>query len=264
MNNSISIITVCKNSIDDLKKTVDSILDLEYKYLEYIIIDGDSSDGTLGYITDLIQTFSNKHIDYKFISEADGGIYYAMNKGIMLAKNEWINFMNAGDLFHHSTCLNELFSGTISNQVSVLYGNAIEKYSFGEILISENKLNKKNTVMPFCHQASFVRNNVLKIFKFNTMYRIIADHDLFYRLRRENYIFEYRPVLITKYNAQYGISAENPILVNIEKLKIYGIDTKWYYIIKLIYVFVRSGSVHVLKNILSPKIVDIIMKRRRS
>ena len=42
MNNSISIITVCKNSIDDLKKTVDSILDLEYKYLEYIIIDGDS------------------------------------------------------------------------------------------------------------------------------------------------------------------------------------------------------------------------------
>ena len=83
----ISIVTICFNSQDSIKKTIESIKSQTYNDLEYIIIDGGSSDKT----TDIIRQYD--FID-KFVSEPDKGIYEAFNKGIKIATGEVIGFLN--------------------------------------------------------------------------------------------------------------------------------------------------------------------------
>ena len=85
----ISIISVVYNDKFGLQKTIDSISNLSYEKIEYIVIDGGSTDGTL----DVIKQNKSK-IDY-WLSEPDNGIYHAMNKGINVSNGDWVNFMNA-------------------------------------------------------------------------------------------------------------------------------------------------------------------------
>ena len=89
----ISIITVVLNAAGELKRTAHSVLGQEYPHLEFIVIDGGSTDGTL----EVTKTLG-KNIDH-WTSGPDQGIYDAMNKGLAIATGEWINFMNAGDVF---------------------------------------------------------------------------------------------------------------------------------------------------------------------
>jgi len=89
----ISVVTVVYNGEKHLEQTIKSVLDQGYDNIEYIIIDGGSTDGTL----EIIKKYEDA-IDY-WVSESDGGIYDAMNKAISLATGEWINFMNSGDDF---------------------------------------------------------------------------------------------------------------------------------------------------------------------
>ena len=89
----ITIITVAYNAVKDIENTILSVLNQTYPNIEYIIIDGGSTDGTL----DIIKKYEDK-ISY-WVSEPDKGIYDAMNKGTLKATGVWLNFMNAGDTF---------------------------------------------------------------------------------------------------------------------------------------------------------------------
>ncbi len=100
---SLSIVTICKNHLAGLQKTVTSILDQDCSDYDLIVVDGASDDGT----TDYLQFLSHQGV--RWISEPDRGIYHAMNKGISLAQGEYILFLNAGDTF--ST--NQILSKTI-------------------------------------------------------------------------------------------------------------------------------------------------------
>ena len=91
----ITFITVCYNAIDTLEKTILSIINQTYPNIEYIIIDGASTDGTV----DIIKKYEHK-LSY-WISEPDKGIYDAMNKGLKRATGDYINFMNADDILLH-------------------------------------------------------------------------------------------------------------------------------------------------------------------
>ena len=95
----ISIITVCLNSEGTIRDTIDSVISQDYSPIEYIIIDGDSTDATL----DVIREFGN---DVSLIiSEPDGGIYDAMNRGIKLASGDIIGFLNSDDFYSSSSSL---------------------------------------------------------------------------------------------------------------------------------------------------------------
>ena len=102
MNKKNSIVTVSYNAVATIESTILSVINQTYSNVEYIIIDGGSTDGTV----DIIKKYQDK-ISY-WISEPDQGIYDAMNKGLKIASGEWINFMNSGDSFVHTEVLENL------------------------------------------------------------------------------------------------------------------------------------------------------------
>ena len=113
----ISIITVVYNDIENIEETILSVLSQTYDNIELIVIDGASNDGT----ADVIKKYDKK-IDY-WISEKDGGIFDAMNKGIKVSKGDYINFMNSGDFFTSADLVNEVVKNLDNQRIDLLYGN---------------------------------------------------------------------------------------------------------------------------------------------
>ena len=118
--NKLSIITVVKNSKINIEKTIKSVLEQDYKNLEYIIIDGNSDDGTL----EILNRYKDKIS--LIISEKDQGIWDAMNKGIKLAKGNIIGFLNSGDIYYPDALhtVNRYF---LSKDIDFIFGS-VEKY----------------------------------------------------------------------------------------------------------------------------------------
>jgi acetyltransferase-like isoleucine patch superfamily enzyme len=154
----ITVITVVRNDEKNLEETILSIINQTYNNIEYIIIDGASTDNTL----DIIRKYEDK-IDY-WMSEPDKGIYDAMNKGIDLSTGEWINFMNSGDLFASNYVLEKIFDLNNWDGIDIIYGNSISKNENGdqfEITADEDPSALRNGPI-YRHGASFVRTSVHK------------------------------------------------------------------------------------------------------
>ena len=186
----ISVVTVCYNAAATIEKTMLSVINQTYENIEYIIIDGGSTDGTV----DIIKKYADR-IAY-WVSEPDKGIYDAMNKGIKVATGEWINFMNAGDEFYDKDVIKEIVqSFTVMD--AVYYGDAwvssINKKYWGKF--SKLKLAMGN----ICHQALFYPSLILKRKLYNTDYCIFADYVL--NLKLWNTIkFNYIPQIVCLYD----------------------------------------------------------------
>ena len=120
-NPLISVISINYNSaFEDVQLTINSVLNQSYQNLEYIIIDGASTNGSI----DIIKSFQNK-IDV-LVSEKDSGIYEAMNKGIRLAKGDWIILMNMGDAFiDDRNLLSRIVNSRKLDKEGIVYGNTI-------------------------------------------------------------------------------------------------------------------------------------------
>lgn len=258
----ISVVTVCRNAISDIRKTINSVLAQNGVNYEYIVIDGASTDGTLDVILSYEKEFQIRGINFIHISEKDSGTYDAMNKGCLLAQGEWVAFLNAGDVYYCPTSLASVFDCELSDE-GVIYGDTIEQYRFGNVIVADDGRRNIDPVMPFCHQASFVRRELLLKYKFDLSYRILSDHHLFYRLRNNGIRFLHRKVVVCVYNAQYGLSADNPFLVQLERHKIYGLTESPLYFIRYFYTFIRSGFLPQIKRWLPRCIVDLVMKYRR-
>lgn len=201
----ISIITVCFNAATVLEKTILSVINQTYPNMEYIIIDGGSTDGSV----DIIQKYKNS-ITY-WISEADKGIYDAMNKGIHKATGDWINFMNAGDCFTDCNVLSNIFISQIPDNIKFIYGdiNFIKKEGQCQHIHALAPKYIKNR-MPCSHQALFIKNMVN--IDFNLKYHIASDYDVvhrFYIQYKEN-IFKYIPIIVCNFDGS-GISSAKPL-----------------------------------------------------
>ncbi len=166
----LSIITINKNNAQGLERTIQSVINQTFKDFEYIIIDGASTDSSV----EIIKKYQDK-IDY-WVSEPDTGIYNAMNKGIKVAKGEYLLFLNSGDWLLNNTILAEVFSENFDEDI--VYGNI----QIGDKLIYPHKKITlrilMNSFIP--HPASFIKRNLFeKIGLYDEKYKAASDWKFF-------------------------------------------------------------------------------------
>ena len=183
----VSVVTVTFNAIDTIEETILSVINQDYPNIEYIIVDGGSTDGTL----DIIKKYES-HLS-KWISEKDKGLYDAMNKGLRLATGTWISFKNSGDYFAEKDSLSKLFSEEIPESVSFIHADCYRITEWGWKIEKPKDLNLYKQVMPIIHPATFVRTSYHKRHPFNTKYRVCADYDLVFNAINEGAEFIYKP-----------------------------------------------------------------------
>jgi len=237
VKNSVSVITVNLNNAIGLEKTIRSYLLQDYSYKELIIIDGLSNDTSLNIINKY-----KEYIDF-FISGKDSGIYDAMNKGILIAKKEWIFFLNSGDTFYSKNLFNKIFKKDIKEK-SVIYGNIKYKNIINDKLISIDceMLFKNLWKNNLFHQAALIRNKIHKKYLYREKFKIIADFVFFFNLYKKNYKFLKLPLIFSNVDNQ-GISSTNRIKSISEKKNfhhIYKIKINYlsyYYVVMKVFIF---------------------------
>ena len=181
---SLSIITVVKNDEKNIQKTIKSILQQKKRNFEYIVIDGKSTDKTLMRILKY-----KKNID-KVISQKDKGIYYAMNKGLNLAKGEIIVFCNSGDYFYKDS-LAKVLNLFKSFKYDFVFGTVVRNYTKSKIIKYGYNFHRilYNFDFATSHTTGFFLKKKIykKIGNYNTKFKISADYDLYFRLYKSNY-----------------------------------------------------------------------------
>jgi glycosyltransferase involved in cell wall biosynthesis len=201
----VTVVTVVYNGEKTIQGTIESCLKQSYPNLEYIIIDGASSDKTV----EIISQFQDK-ISY-FLSEPDLGIYDAMNKAIKAANGEWINFMNCGDIFVNENVLStvaDIIANDKSN-VDIFYGNTIFKYNDFFLKQKPMDLNRIEREMAFCHQSTFVKMDIIKQDTFDLNYKLSSDFIMMNRFYKQNKKFKYIDIYISLFDQTDGSTLRN-------------------------------------------------------
>lgn len=181
----VSIITVVYNGEKTIKKTIQSILNQSYKNIEYIIIDGGSTDKTV----EIIKRYEDE-ISY-WVSEEDEGIYDAMNKGVKHASGDFIAILNADD-WYESTAVSKSISAIIEHNADYSYAS-IGYHQNGNIttikpLAYDTFLPNAYFQMPFPHISAFIKKEIYsKLNAFDTNYKIAGDHDFILRTLLHGY-----------------------------------------------------------------------------
>jgi len=179
----ITVVTICYNSEKYIEETILSVINQSYSNFEYIVIDGGSTDGTIG----IIKKFES-NID-SWISEKDNGISDAFNKGISLSHGEWIIFINSGDKFASDSVLEIVYPQLVENKTSDIICGKIDLYrsdgskikSYGGVY-NRKQFEIENTVP---HQAIFhSKDYFLKYGLFDENYKYAMDYELM--LRKNN------------------------------------------------------------------------------
>ena len=206
MQPKITIITICYNAEACIERTILSVINQTYPNIEYIIIDGNSTDNTL----QIVEKYKDKIT--KIISEPDKGIYDAMNKGLRITTGDWVNFMNAGDSFYSNDVLGKVFCQDYSG-ISVIWGDAmlIQNGTKQEIFRATPFYNYKlpfRTGKGICHQSMFFSMSKEKLLQYDLSYPISADFKLCYDIYKQGGLFLHVPYIISAFDTT-GYSSSN-------------------------------------------------------
>lgn len=198
----ITLITATFNSALSIKTCLDSVVFQNYNNLEYLIIDGKSSDTTVNIVTEYQQKFPF----IKLISEKDEGIYDALNKGVVLSEGDVIGFVHSDDLLASKTVISEIVSTLKNKALDGVYGDLeyVRKEDTAKVVrfwrsrSFNSKLLSKGW-MP-AHPTLFLKKEVYeKHGFFNLTYQISADYDFMLRVLKDDSLkFGYLPKVITK------------------------------------------------------------------
>lgn len=195
---TVSIITVCLNSDQTIRDTLESVCQQSYSAIEHVIIDGVSTDNTLKIVGEYSETVSN------IVSETDKGIYDAMNKGISCSTGDVIFFLNSDDQFYDANVVSDVVKVFQDRaDISLVYGDAVYQADFGEIVSRYDHVNKNNIIFGhLCHQAVFARRELFtNLGEFNLKFSINADYDWLLRVFFSDTNTYYIKRNIAKFNA---------------------------------------------------------------
>lgn len=174
----ISIITPCFNSEKTIRDTIESVLYQTYKNIEYIVIDGGSTDHTVDIIKEYVPRFRGR---LRYVSEPDKGIYNAMNKGIRMSTGRLIGIVNSDDYYERST-VEKMAEKYKEGEYQVLYGYMrILSRSKGRYICKNKHYDLLNIVIP--HPTCFISRNIYKDFGlYLEGWKMAADYELLLRL----------------------------------------------------------------------------------
>lgn len=215
-----SIITITYNNLDGLRRTADSVSAQTYRDMEWIVVDGGSTDGTKEWLDNAQCTMRNAHI----LSEPDNGVYDAQNKGIRLAKGEFCFFLNAGDSFCRADVLERMMAMPLD--ADIVYGNEVvvdaegKRVGYCKGVENPSFVDLYNSCMK--HQATFIRRTLFDRYgTYDSTMRICADFDWFFRVIafHDEVRLCYRDVDVAWFE-NTGLSYHNPELCRRERQEI--------------------------------------------
>lgn len=224
--NKVSIITVCFNSSKTIRRTFDSVLRQSYPDIEYLVIDGRSSDGTIEIIREYEPLFQGR---MKWISESDEGIYDAMNKGIRMASGTLIGIINSDD-YYEDDAVEIMVNAMTEDKYQILYGEVRtwrdgQEESVG--LLTHTFLRDRM----ICHPACFVSRSVYRDFGgFDVQYPSVADYDFMLRMTEEKEV-KFYPVyrLIANFTTGGMCATETAYLDLLKMQRNWGLISMWEY-----------------------------------
>jgi len=219
----ISIITVVFNGAKNIEKTIKSVIGQSYQSIEYIIIDGGSTDGTLAIIDKYRQDIST------LVSEPDDGIYDAMNKGISLANGKIIGIINSDDYYEEHIIAYIVAESRKSLSPGIIYGNMNIINSEGKIVHTLKKSNHEKLIprmsMWVPHPTVFVSREIYRtIGVYNTEYKISADYEFLVRSYKRGVQFHKINKIISSFQLGGISTSESKKILQrkiIEKIYIY-------------------------------------------
>lgn len=192
----VSVITVVYNNLASIEETILSVLNLNYKNIEYIIIDGGSTDGTL----EIVKKYESR-ID-SLISEPDICVYDAMNKGIKISNGVWLNFMNSGDKFVSENSLDFLSEVSEENETQIYYSDTIRVFRSNKRLgVNDHKDLSLN------HQSMVYQKTLHEKYGYYVVGKKITISDYIFFSSIQDESFEKLPVPIAVYDTT-GMSAD--------------------------------------------------------
>lgn len=236
-NLKVSIITVSFNSVKTISDTIESVFTQTYSNIEYIIIDGASSDGTV----DLIKTYGSRIS--KFISEPDVGIYDAINKGIRCATGEIVGILNSDDFFYNTDVIARMVLEFENNEIDAVIGDAqfVEQKQTAKIIryYSSKSFTPRKFRYGFmpAHPSFYVKKVFFdKLGYYKTDYKIGADFELLIRFLYINKLkFKYieMPFLSMRMGGVSNKSLHGKYILNKEiyrACKENGIKTNYFFL----------------------------------
>ncbi len=179
----VSIVTVCYNSENTVRGAIESVLGQTYPNIEYIIVDGASSDNTVAVAEEYKEKFAEKGYQYRIVSEKDNGIYDAMNKGIGLANGEIIGLINSDD-WYEPIAVETAVNTYNEEKYDYFYADINLIKANGQVMVKKSKYDKFPTSRHWNHPTSFVTKatyNELGAFRCEGIH---DDFDLFLRIRK--------------------------------------------------------------------------------
>ena len=201
---TISLITVCYNSAAHIQTAIESVLAQTYQDIEYIIVDGNSKDGTVDIIKNYVSRF--KDCQLKWVSEPDHGLYDAMNKGIRMATGDIIGILNSDDFYNYPHCIETVAKVFDDSKTDACFGDIcfVKPENLNKIVryYSSVKFHPRRFRFGFmpAHPTFFVQKKYFEKFGYYKIdYQIAADFELLVRFLYTNQLkYQYIPLNMVK------------------------------------------------------------------
>jgi glycosyltransferase involved in cell wall biosynthesis len=213
----VSIITVVFNGQETIERCIQSVINQSYKNIEFVIVDGDSTDGTVS----ILEKFSQS-LDY-FISQPDEGIYDAMNKGLALLSGDFVLILNSDD-WYEKTAVEELVTQAVHSNADVVHADAYKVNGSGHVYGRLNGWLHDGLYthrMPIRHETMLVKKSIYQKFgHYDQSYRIIADYEFLIRLHLGGCSFSHIPRALLFFSMS-GVSNTEKAQVMLERKRLF-------------------------------------------
>lgn len=258
----VSVVTVVFNDVENLEDTMKSVLNQTYPNVEYILIDGNSTDGT----QDVIKKYEDQ-LGY-WVSEPDKGMFDAMNKGVKHATGDWVLILNSGDYLLNNRVFEEIFKEEMYHKYDILYGSFESEFGSQKVLCKakENVSWLAWQGMQACHSTMLVHTSIAKSTPYNVTYKHSSDGEFFAHCVAKKCKFKRLDTVIFKVGTQ-GNSFYNWLPCCLENWKIArayfpGIKTDWYHFRKIFRQVLKNSAIKIMSSVGIYQLLRIFYRKK--